>query len=88
MEIDNKWLGTISLEKKNLEMIYFEWDFVSLTNLFKYSNDYLFINKLLLIWTKYICHLIYKLDDQITNAMKAINININDRQGLSIVNLK
>jgi hypothetical protein len=76
-EIDDKWLVTATLERKDIEIIYLEWEFVSLANLLIYSNDYCFINKLLLIWIKYLSHSVYMLDDHIANAIKSINIKDN-----------
>jgi len=45
---------------------------VSITNLFEHSCDYKFINKLLLLWTKYLTHSVKKLDDHVANALKAM----------------
>lgn len=72
-QVDNqKWLVSLSLEIDENEITYYEWDFVSLTNLFKYSNDNRFINKLLLVWIKYLTHSVVRLDDHIANALKAM----------------
>ena len=62
----------MELEQDNVEVIYYEWDVVSLSNLFNYSHDYKFINKLLLIWLKYLAFSIWRLDDHVSNALKAI----------------
>jgi hypothetical protein len=57
---------------KNVEVVYFEWDFVSLTNLFKHSTDFKFVNKVLLIWSKYLSATMHRLNDHIANALKAM----------------
>jgi hypothetical protein len=68
---NRKWLISIELEN-DINITYYEWDLVSITNLFEYSNDYKFINKLLLIWTKYLTHSIKRLDDHVANALRAM----------------
>lgn len=67
-----KWLTSLTLGKENMDVTYYEWDFVSLTNLFKYSNDNRFINKVLLVWIKYLTYSVVRLDDHVANAMKAM----------------
>lgn len=68
---DSNWLVSINHENEDI-VVYYEWDFTSLTNLFKYSNDYLFINKLLIMWLKYLSHSVFRLDDHVANALKVI----------------
>lgn len=68
---NKKWLISIDLEN-DINITYYQWDLVSITNLFEYSNDYKFINKLLLLWTKYLTYSVKRLDDHVANALKAM----------------
>lgn len=69
---NNKWLVSLDIEKDDVEITYYEWDFISMTNLVKYSGDNQIINKLLLVWTKYLTHSVLRLDDHVANTLKAI----------------
>ncbi len=66
------WLVDLSILKNQSEVTYYEWDLVSMHNLFKYSSDNRFINKISLLWIKYLTYSIVKLQDRVSDSMKYI----------------
>lgn len=62
---DQKWEETVKCVKDCIEIWYYEWDINTIRGIFFYANDNSLLNKLLLIWGKYICKSIEKLNSKV-----------------------
>jgi hypothetical protein len=68
---NKNWLVSVLVEK-DISISYYEWDLVSIKNLFQFSSEFKFLNKLLLMWMKYLTFSVGRLDDHVANALKAM----------------
>jgi hypothetical protein len=81
----NRWLVDLHLHSdKHTEVIVYEWDVVSLYNLFLHSMDFEMICKISLLWLKYLSHCTSRLDSHIADALKAIVYKDKSSRSLSI----
>lgn len=73
-----KWKISVACEKEGVDITYIEWNIQTIKNIFLFSNDTAFLNRLLLTWNHYISKSIFKLNSRLSMGPSSIDsVNIN-----------
>ena len=65
-------------EKGGVDITYIEWNIQTIKNIFLFSNDTAFLNRLLLTWNHYISKSIFKLNSRLSMGPSSIDsVSIN-----------